>query len=122
LKNIIARIAIKIGAVPIIHPVFDAVVYFNPVTCIHKWNTAIQASIKILPWFFRLTVNFLFVMMAIISRRRDASRSRRAIIVTGLSSARTFFVATNEVPQNITAKRISRHLNVFDLCNYYGGK
>lgn len=29
-------IAIKIGAVPIIHPVLAAVVNCNPVTCIHK--------------------------------------------------------------------------------------
>ena len=39
------------GAVPIIHPVLDAVVYFNPVTCIHRWKTAMHASIKIAPWF-----------------------------------------------------------------------
>ena len=31
-KEIVPKIAIKIGAVPIIHPVFDAVVYCNPVT------------------------------------------------------------------------------------------
>jgi hypothetical protein len=108
------------GAVPIIHPVLDAVVYFNPVTCIHRWKTAMQARIKILPWFLRLIVNFLFVMMAIMNNRMEANRSRRAIIVTGSSSARTLLVATNEVPQNITANRISRYLNVFDLCNDYG--
>lgn len=36
LKKINPSRAINIGAVPIIHPVLDAVVYFNPVTCIHK--------------------------------------------------------------------------------------
>ena len=110
------------GAVPIIHPVFDAVVYFNPVTCIHRWKTAMHASIKIAPWFLRLIVNLRFVMMAIVNKRTVANKRRNAIIVTGSSSSRRFLVATKEVPQNITAKSISRCLNVFDLYNDNGGK
>ena len=60
--------------------------------------------------------------MAIVSSRTDASKRRKAIIVTGSSSASTLLVATNEVPQNITAKSISRYLDVFDLYNDYGRK
>ena len=79
-----------------------------------------QASIKMLPWFLRLMVNFRFVIMAITNSSTEANKRRKAIMVTGSSSASTLLVATNEAPQNITANRISRYLNVFDLYNSYG--
>lgn len=41
-------------------------------------------------------------------RRVDAKINRRIIIVTGLISFNTVFVATNDVPQKIIARRISR--------------
>jgi len=52
--------------------------------------------------------NFLFVERAIIVKRIEASINRRIIIVTGLISFNTVFVATNDVPQKIIARRISR--------------
>lgn len=73
------------------------------------------ASINIFPWFLRLTVNFRFVITAIINSRTDASRSLKAIMVTGFISVRTLLVATNDVPQKITAKSISRYLNINDF-------
>ena len=41
-------------------------------------------------------------------RRIEASINRSIIIVTGLISYNTVFVATNDVPQNIIARRISK--------------
>jgi len=41
-------------------------------------------------------------------RRVEAKISRRMMIVTGLISCNTVFVATNEVPQKIIARRIRR--------------
>jgi len=46
--------------------------------------------------------------MAIKERRTDAKINRRIIIVTGFISSRAVFVATKEVPQNITASKICR--------------
>ena len=81
------------------------------------------ASINIFPWFLRFIVNFRFVVMAIINSRADASRSLKAIMVTGSISVRTRLVATKEVPQNTTANSMSRYLNIndFELYNNNGG-
>ena len=86
----------------------DAVVYCKPVTCIQRWKTATSARIKIQPWLLKFIENFLFVERAIIVRRVEASINRRIIIVTGLISFNTVFVATNDAPQKIIARRISR--------------
>jgi hypothetical protein len=52
--------------------------------------------------------NFLFVERAIIVRRIEARINRSIIMVTGLISFNTVFVATKDVPQKIIARRISR--------------
>ena len=86
-----------------IHPVFEAVVYFSPVTCIHKWKTAIRASSRIPACFFRSIEKSLLVAKAITNNNTTARIRRIIIIVTGVNSARAILVATNETPQDITA-------------------
>jgi hypothetical protein len=67
-----------------------------------------SARIKIQPWLFRFIEKALLVDKAIMDRRIEAKIRRRMMIVTGLISCNKVFVATNEVPQKIIARRISR--------------
>jgi hypothetical protein len=91
------------GVIPIIHPVFEAVVYFNPVTCIHKWKTAIIASSRIPECFFQSIEKSLLVALAMTNNNKTAMIIRIIIIVTGVNSLRAIFVAIKETPQEITA-------------------
>jgi hypothetical protein len=93
----------KTGVIPMIHPVFEAVVYFNPVTCIHKWKTAIIASSRIPECFFQSIEKSLLVALAMTNNNTTAMISRIIIIVTGVNSLRAIFVAIKETPQEITA-------------------
>jgi hypothetical protein len=86
-----------------IHPVFEAVVYFNPVTCIHKWKTAIIASSRIPECFFQSIEKSLLVALAMTNNNTTAMISRIIIIVTGVNSLRAIFVAIKETPHEITA-------------------
>jgi hypothetical protein len=115
LKKTKPNSAIKIGAMPIIHPVFEAVVYFIPVTWIHKWKTAIKASTKMYEWFFRLILKFLFCTKAIINNKDIASSNLIEIIVSGVSSSSKYFVAINEAPQKRTANSGSQNMYGFVL-------
>jgi len=107
-----ARIAIKIGAVPIIHPVLDAVVYFNPVTCIIRWNTAISARIKMKPWLLRFIEKSFLSKMAVINKNTEAIINLNEMIVSGDNSFNATLVAMNELPQKITARIINKYFNV----------
>jgi hypothetical protein len=65
-----------------------------------------SARIKIQPWFFKLIEKLLRVENAIVVSSIMAKINRRIITVRGLISYRTVLVATNEVPQKITASSI----------------
>jgi len=101
-----------------IHPVFTAVVYFRPVTCIHKWKTAISASSRIPVCFLRSIEKSLLEANAIINNNTTAIISRIIIIVTGVSSARAILVATNEQPQDITANDSFQYIRILFFSRY----
>ena len=56
---------------------------------------------------------------AIVVKNTEARTNRRMIIVTGLISCNAVFVATNDDPQKIIARRISRYLNAFGLIKLF---
>ena len=95
-----------------IHPVFTAVVYFSPVTCIHKWKTAISASSRIPVCFFRSIEKSRLVALAMTNNNKTARIIRIIIIVTGVNSARAILVATNEPPQDITANDSFQYIRI----------
>jgi len=102
----------KTGAKPMIHPVFTAVVYFNPVICIHKWKTAISASNRILICFLKSIEKSLLVANAITNKNTTAKMRRIIIIVTGVNSDKAILVATNEQPQDITANNNFQYIRI----------
>ena len=116
-RKINPSIAIKTGVIPIIQPVFAALVYCNPVTCIPKCNTPMRASNKIPLWLLMFIEKLFPVFNAIIVSRRIPKTRRKKIIVNGISSFNATFVAMNETPQNITAAIGFQYLINFDF-NY----
>ena len=105
LKIMKLSIAMNTGVVPIIQPVFDAVVHCRPVTWIHKWKHATRASTNIQPWSRKLTAKLFFCLTATTVKNTIPKICRIKTITTGLTSVKAFLVAIKENPQTVTAKR-----------------